>query len=239
MSATDLAIVKDTVISAPMGLLDLLYGRGNYTRVSDQLDQLWSHGANGTSSITLDLRYAGLQYQLGIDPFPQATASTLAKQFTPLATVIGTGFSAKFSSIDASFAHVLSADELQIYRTRTTINGKTYQGLPDPFAWLLKTTVTGPHQTSDIWSTLVTQNSDGLDHVVTYKVGSGSKTRYVLAFEDQRGGGDFAYNDVIFEVSIASHSTPRTVEPRHRRLKSSWVRRLSFQPASDRSPPSG
>ena len=26
-------------------------------------------------------------------------------------------------------------------------------------------------------------------------------SRYVLAFEDQRGGGDFAYNDVIFEVS--------------------------------------
>ena len=144
--------------------------------MSDQLDQLWSHGANGTSSITLELRYAGLQYQLGIDPFPQATASTLARQFTPLATVIGTGFTAKFSSVDASFARVLSADEIQIYRTRTTINGKTYQSLPDPFAWLLKTTtVTGPHQTSDIWSTLVTQNSDGLDHVVTYKVGSGSR----------------------------------------------------------------
>ena len=111
-----------------MGLLDVLYGRGNYTRVSDQLDQLWSHGANGTSSITLDLRYAGLQYQLGIDPYPQATASTLAKEFTPLATVIGTGFSAKFSSVDASFAHVLSADEIQIFRTGTTIQGQDLPG---------------------------------------------------------------------------------------------------------------
>ena len=200
-SATDLSIVKNSTTSTPMGLLDELYGRGNYTRVSDQLDQLWSHGMNGTSSITLELRYAGLQYQLGIDPYPQATASTLAKEFTPLATVIGIGFSAKFSSVDTSFAHALSADEIQIFRTGTTVQGKTYEGLPDPFAWLLKTTVTGQHQTSDVWSTLVSQNSDGLDHVVTYKVGTGATTRYVLAFEDQRGGGDFAYNDAIFEVS--------------------------------------
>jgi hypothetical protein len=115
--------------------------------------------------------------------------------------VIGTGFSAKFSSVNANFARLDSANEIEIFRAGTTIQGKAYQGLPDPFAWLLRTTVTGPHQTSDIWSTLVSQNSDGLDHVVTYKVGSGTHSRYVLAFEDQRGGGGFAYNDVIFEVS--------------------------------------
>jgi len=200
-SITDLSIVKNNSASTPMGLLDVLYGRGNYTRVSDQLDQLWSHGTNGMSSITLELRYAGLQYQLGIDTYPQATPGALAREFTPLATMLGSGFSVKFANIDASFARVLSINELQIFRTGTTIQGKTYQGLPDPFAWLLKTTVTGQHQTSDIWSTLIRQNSDGLDHVVTYTVGSGANTRYVLAFDDRHSGGNFTYNDAIFEVS--------------------------------------
>ena len=236
-SPTDSSIVKNSTTTTPTGLLDELYGRGNYSRVSDQADQLWTHGADGTSSVTLKLRYAGLQYQLGIDPNPQATASTLAKDFTPLATVIGIGFGARFSSINSSFAQVVSTDEIKIFRTGSTIEGKSYQGLPDPFAWLLKAPVAGSHQTSDIWSTLVSQNSDGLDHVVTYKVGSGAQTRYVLAFDDQRGGGDCAYNDAIFEVTSSLLPAPEPSTLVIGGVSLIGTDRLPFRPAQERPLP--
>ena len=213
-SATDRHIVAASSTHTPYSLMDALYGVGNFTRVNDLYDQLWRHSAGGSSSIVLESRYAGFQNQLGVDPFPQSSIGKLTQEFTRLATVSGSAMNAQFTNINTTYAHILSGSQIEIFRTDTTITTQrgqqiiktSYKGLGDPFTWLIKT----PESTPKIWSSLLGQNVDHMDHSVTFRVNRNGQTRYVVAFEDLRNGGsDYDYNDVVFEVS----SIPSVPEP--------------------------
>jgi len=59
-----------------------------------------------------------------------------------------------------------------------------------------------------IWSSKIANNSDGLDHMVTFEIvgtdaaHAGNEIgHYVLAWEDMRNLGDVDYNDLLVEVS--------------------------------------
>ncbi len=55
-----------------------------------------------------------------------------------------------------------------------------------------------------VWSSDVSANSDGKDHMITYLVSGGNttSTTWVLCWDDQAGGGDRDFNDMIIEVII-------------------------------------
>ena len=50
-----------------------------------------------------------------------------------------------------------------------------------------------------LWSSNPADNSDGLDHMVTY-VDDEDPYHYFVGFEDLRGGGDRDYNDLVIEL---------------------------------------
>jgi len=53
-----------------------------------------------------------------------------------------------------------------------------------------------------LWTSKIADNSDGLDHMVTFLITGGqSAGNYVIAFDDQCGGGDRDFQDLIVEVS--------------------------------------
>lgn len=70
---------------------------------------------------------------------------------------------------------------------------------------------------SVFWSSIPSENPDGIDHMVTFKITSHGGTNYdigdyVIAFENRSTamGGDFDYNDIVFRLH---NTTPTTPEP--------------------------
>lgn len=64
------------------------------------------------------------------------------------------------------------------------------------------------------WSSIPTENIDGIDHMVTYKITNHGGTNYsvgdyVIAWEDAGRGGDYDYNDMVFRL----HNVAPTPEP--------------------------
>lgn len=63
-----------------------------------------------------------------------------------------------------------------------------------------------------MWTSLPGQNSDLLDHMVTWLVtgvdGNSRGRSYVIAWEDLRNGGDRDFNDLVVEVNIAPVPIP-------------------------------
>jgi hypothetical protein len=58
-----------------------------------------------------------------------------------------------------------------------------------------------------LWTSLTGQNSDSLDHMVTWKITGGVGNiigNYVIGFEDLPGGGDSDFNDLVVEVGSKS-----------------------------------
>jgi len=68
----------------------------------------------------------------------------------------------------------------------------------DTLSWIR----TGPQ--GGTWSSVVADNADGFDHMVSYQVtglGDGWK-RYLLFWEDLRNGGDRDFNDLVGEIAV-------------------------------------
>jgi hypothetical protein len=62
----------------------------------------------------------------------------------------------------------------------------------------------------------VPENSDGLDHMVTWLISgnednSNNSVRYVIAWEDVYGGGDRDFNDLVVEVTVAPVPIPAAI----------------------------
>lgn len=70
-----------------------------------------------------------------------------------------------------------------------------------PFLWALNPSG------SPLWTSLDSRNSDGLDHMVTWRVLDTPNT-WVIAWEDLVGGGDRDFNDLVVEVQIAPVPIP-------------------------------
>jgi hypothetical protein len=67
------------------------------------------------------------------------------------------------------------------------------------FLWALKPSG------APLWTSLPGQNSDSLDHMVTWLITGGEGNtagNFVIAWEDLPGGGDRDFNDVVVEVSV-------------------------------------
>ena len=63
-----------------------------------------------------------------------------------------------------------------------------------------------------LWSSNSEQNSDGLDHMVTWVIDE-ALGKYAVAFEDLPNGGDQDFNDLILEVSGFVDGPSRVPEP--------------------------
>jgi len=66
-----------------------------------------------------------------------------------------------------------------------------------------------------LWDSLVSNNADGLDHMVTWLItGSDANHQnkigeYVIAWDDQKGGGDRDFNDLVVQIhSVAPKAVP-------------------------------
>ena len=74
------------------------------------------------------------------------------------------------------------------------------------FLWALKPSG------APLWTSLPSQNSDGLDHMVTWKITDGPAVgNWVIAWEDLTGGGDRDFNDIVLEVSLQPIPIPAAV----------------------------
>jgi hypothetical protein len=64
------------------------------------------------------------------------------------------------------------------------------------------------------WTSLNSQNSDSLDHMVTWLITGGAGNtagNWVIAWEDLPGGGDRDFNDLVVEASIRPIPEPATL----------------------------
>jgi len=63
-----------------------------------------------------------------------------------------------------------------------------------------------------LWTSLPSQNSDSLDHMVTWLITGGDAVgNWVIAWEDLFGGGDRDFNDLVVEVNVAPVPLPATL----------------------------
>jgi len=63
-----------------------------------------------------------------------------------------------------------------------------------------------------LWTSRPDQNSDSLDHMVTWLITGGHGAgNHVIAWEDLRGGGDRDFNDLVIEVSANPVPEPATM----------------------------
>lgn len=65
------------------------------------------------------------------------------------------------------------------------------------------------------WLSDVSDNNDGVDHMVTFLVtgGATTTTTWVFCFDDESGGGDRDFNDAVVEVMITTPEPPVCDDP--------------------------
>ncbi|MFB3907480.1 MAG: PEP-CTERM sorting domain-containing protein [Candidatus Eisenbacteria bacterium] len=182
--------VKPNGPYALSGVMDQLYGVGNYERIDDGLDQVWYN--QGDASTRAEARFAAHLHTFGF--FQDAAGVQDATTFHSVFDVTGNGY---FAGGQGSFS---SNDSGSIFRF----------GLLDK--------VNTPNDPSDdhFWGSLEAENDPGsLDHMVTFRIlgGVGQDYQngqwvdrqnvagnYVVAWEDLNPG-DQDYNDLVVEVS--------------------------------------
>ena len=172
------------------GILDSLYGLENLTRVSDDVDQLWTLTglANGASAFAA---YAGYQNTFGVIA---AGGSDAALDISVLSVTGGT-----FGTVPGMESGVFHSNPAEL----ALLNSGPFQLAIEPNG------VSGPGS----HSSLVSANEDGIDHMVTFKyVDAQGNTRYIVAFEDLQNGGDQDYNDLVLElIGVAPVPEPGTM----------------------------
>ncbi len=127
------------------------------------------------------------------------------------------------TDITSARALAAFARKRQSFGIDSGASGDTFQKLFDvtgrDFAATGSSTVTGEgssfrvarggqNGSKPVYTSLNADNSDGRDHVVSYKLsGGGTNGKFVLFFEDLAGNrSDFDYNDLVVEASTAGSS---------------------------------
>jgi hypothetical protein len=82
----------------------------------------------------------------------------------------------------------------------------TLTGGPVDFLWALKPSG------AQLWTSL--PDSRNIDHMVTWKINGGAGNtagNFVIAWDDQDGGGDRDFNDLVVEVNVAAVPIPAAI----------------------------
>ena len=196
------AVMADTVISpstignsytldTPGGILDTLYGLENLVRISDTGDEWWAVDGDPGDAVA---RAASAGYSNEFGWTTGALGSNLPLTKVVL-TVPASTFGLDSDGLPISGAFYSNAGEFALLSAgsfRLGIDPSDGSRYP------------GTH------SSLVSENEDGLDHMVTWYHEEGGF--YIVAFEDLQGGGDFDYNDVVLELyGVAPTPEPGTM----------------------------
>lgn len=137
-------------------------------------DQVWLN-LNGHANVSV--KYAGYTQDLG---YIDGTSGISFQSLT--GTITGNGY-----ADDGALTGTLFADLLTVA-----------DGLTD-FRWADQTSG------APLWTSKISDNIDMLDHMVTFLITGGpSAGNYVIAFDDQLGGGDRDFQDLVIEVSGVS-----------------------------------
>ncbi len=153
------------------GILEILFPFDILTRISDALDKVWEKVPGATVfKETFQGKQAGNVQNLGYFPGASGGAFTdLTPPFIGTSNVIGVGTPMDTEEIEGEFRW---ADKS--YRAAT----------PSSFT---------------IVTSLPTDNLDGLDHMVTWRIGDPlTSNKYIAFFEDRNAGSDRDFNDGFF-----------------------------------------
>lgn len=204
LDGTDTIVAGSTAGSE--GILDRIYGTGNYVRVDDSSDALFLNFDPAT--VVAEVKFAG-NNPLTFGFFD--TTGTFQGVFN--ATGSGFGTDSGGLAIDAKDINGLDLDLTVAGTNGFTPNGQgefelTVAQTGSPFT--IGITSGGQTFSSDRFA-----NADLLDHMVTFQLldGSGNLTNsYVLAFEDLSNGGDMDYNDLVVQINnVAAVPEPSTL----------------------------
>lgn len=162
-------------------IMNHLYGAGNYERVDDAYDNLWTYdNLSGLGSAQFEAKFSAVgKATFG---FFSGTDST---KFNPLFDVMRFGY----ANPDHPITATLSKEDTSV---------------PFRFGAFF-----GFGRVGNLYSSDADQNFFDLDHMVTFEIKKDDKVvAYVLAWEDTRCLGDRDYQDLVIEVSGVSLNNP-------------------------------
>lgn len=174
-TAGEASLVNNTV-SGGTSILNHLYGAGNYTRVSDSLDQIWSINNGNTNAVA---RFAGNASTFGY--YTGTSGLTNGLTFNSLFNITGSGYSVLGSATNLS---------LNNFRWGLSSGGSFFSSQP------IDNLLSAPPGQDMMVTFQITGNSGGF--------GSNSIGNYVVAWEDTgTAGADRDFNDAVIELSNA------------------------------------
>lgn len=172
------------------GVMNRLYGEGNFQRIDDARDNLWNYdNIEGLGSAQFEAKFSAVG---------RATfgffSGTDSNKFNPLFSVRGFGYANPEKPVTA----VLDSAKTE-----------------DPFRFGV---FFGFGRVGNMYSSDAEQNFFDLDHMVTFQIldENGQETgTYVLAWENSRFLGDHDYQDLVVQVNgVTSNGPPiATVVP--------------------------
>lgn len=188
---------KDVTLPA---ILERLYGAGNLTKVDDSNDQIFVSTLNSPlTGIRAVAKYANYGHQIGYS-YDSNGNGDYTDDITMLFDLPNNDYLAgrltsNFESTASSFTQLNTAASNLVFFLDPYNSGSG-----------AVSTVNAP-----MWSTLNSLNSDGANHVVTYKITGNTGYadnkigNYVLAWEDNWAfnsvqKSDWDYNDVVMEI---------------------------------------
>ena len=205
---------SETSLAEPGGILDILYGLSNLTRVSDgdseTTDQYWGFsGPDGEGTARIRAKFAGFNHRFG--HLSGATGSDFHSLIDTSNLSSGI-YGQKKHGDNPPPQSFTQAQTGEVFRLGLDLVSKP--------GWL--------------WSSVPKENTtmpggatgDGIDHMVTWMITGSSKKyknnvigNYVVSWEDlsadgQIGSYDGDYNDVVVELSgVQPGSSPPVPEP--------------------------
>jgi hypothetical protein len=170
------------------GILDQIYDLRNLTRVDDFDVSLNDQIWNPANGYaTAQAKYASFSQDFGYIPDLNGD-NIFDESFLSLFTATGNGINLGGLTVTVPF----NSGEVN-------------------FIWALKPSG------APLWTSLPGQNSDALDHMVTWLI-SDNEARpnnvvgnYVFAWEDLPGGGDRDFNDIVVEANVAPVPIPAAI----------------------------
>jgi hypothetical protein len=204
--------MKSLAIGLVAGSLGLFLGVGTATAATTSISTSSEPALVGAGGI-LDQLY-GSENLLRIDDnfdqvwFPAVGSATAVAKFASYSQQVGyipdlNGDNVFDESFVALFDVSGSTDGIDLGGPSANLNSGNVN-----FAWALDPSG------APLWTSLPSENSDSLDHMVTWQITGGEGNtvgNYVIAWEDLPGGGDRDYNDLVLEVSVQPVPIPAAV----------------------------